>query len=255
MQSTGTKLFKRISKGMSPTILNIRRTMSHFYPWRKRFTQTKLVSDVNDSVTKRESTKDWWESCHRKNHRYWLSGTRPQGIWESLKIDNFILPGTIVLNIGVGLGYDTIKLAKRKCIVHALDISETALARVQSVVSKTWLASQIQDLTPNTFDIAISHLVAQHMSNKDLLEQITYVVRSLKSNGIFAIQIAFPLNGKIGEFNESEASIKSGGVIRTMYIFEKMISKAGGKIVWAQEIGRFPKFGSGWYGVHIQRRK
>jgi len=219
----------------------------------QEFTQIKLASDVQNSVTKRESTRDWWESCHKKDHKFWLSGTNPQKIWESLKIAHLIIPGTIVLNIGVGLGYDTFELAKHGCIIDALDISETALARVMIVVSRIWLTSQIQDLPPNTYDLVISHLVAQHMSNQDLSEQITHVIRSLKSSGVFAIQFAYPLNGKIDILNEDELHIKSGAVVRTMDMFKEMVLKAGGRIAWSQELERFPDYGLGWYGVQIQR--
>jgi hypothetical protein len=33
-----------------------------------------------------------------------------------------------------------------------------------------------------------------------------------------------------------------------------MVEKTGGVVLWANRIGIFPKYGSGWYGVHIARQ-
>jgi 2-polyprenyl-3-methyl-5-hydroxy-6-metoxy-1,4-benzoquinol methylase len=217
--------------------------------------EDKLADEVQYSIQNRESVKEWWEHNHKKDHPFWLSGTSAQQIWSSLSINNLVLPNSIVLNIGVGLGKDTRELVNNGCIVHALDISETALERVRNVVKCCWLADQLAQLPSKTFDLAISHLVSQHMSNRDLFEQMTHVIRSLKDDGIFAVQFAFPLNGRIEESNEVEGNIRCGAVLRTMEIFDQMIQKAGGRIVWYRQIGTFLEHGAGWYGVHVQRLK
>jgi 2-polyprenyl-3-methyl-5-hydroxy-6-metoxy-1,4-benzoquinol methylase len=226
----------------------------HAQPRSKEHEDT-LADEVQHSVQNRESVKEWWENNHKKDHPFWLSGTSSQQIWSSLNINNLVLSNSIVLNIGVGLGQDTRELVNKGCIVHALDISETALERVRNFVKCVWLADQLPQLPSKTYDLAISHLVSQHMSNRDLLEQMIHVVRSLKERGIFAMQFAFPLNGHIEESNEVEGNIRCGAVLRTMEIFDQMVQKASGRIVWYRQIGTFPEYGAGWYGVHIQRLK
>src|SRR6185436_575611 len=129
--------------------------------------------------------------------RFWLTGSRAEGVWYPLAIQSRLRRGTVVLNIGVGLGHCTRALVRRGCIVHALDIAPAALAKVERIVAKTWLADNLSALPPKTFDVAISHLVAQHMSDEQLSAQLNAVVASLKPDGVFALQFGTALDASL----------------------------------------------------------
>ncbi|MFN8005743.1 MAG: tetratricopeptide repeat protein [Terriglobia bacterium] len=195
--------------------------------------------------------KSWWDHHHEADTVLWLTGSHGRQVWEPLKVLNRVRPGNLVLNIGVGLGYCTRDLVMQGAQVHVLDISEVALNRVRGIVKKCWLASQLNDLPAGTYDLAISHLVTQHMRNQDLTRQMMAVVQSLKENGVFAMQFAFPTNSPASDYriDESEASIRGGLVFRPFLAMEKIVKAAGGKIVWAKKLGIYEP--CGWYGVHI----
>ena len=198
----------------------------------------------------------WWD-CHHEgkgDYEQWLTGSAGPEVWRNLNIDKLIKPNKVVLKIGVGLGYCTRELARRKCVVHALDISPVALRRVEPFTAKTWLPSSLPDIPENLFDLAISHLVTQHMADKDLVEQISGVLKSLKPSGIFAMQFAFAYNRSQNDLTSPSAElIKTGGVGRSLGGMARLVDQAGGLIVWASRFSMFPDQGAGWYAIHIVR--
>lgn len=210
-----------------------------------------------------EVVRDWWEQCHLTDDAELLTGSKGEDVWCSLNIEEKILPKSVILNIGVGRGYCTRGLAQKQAIVHALDISEAALNKVKDIVARTWKPEQLDDLPSDTFDLAISHLVAQHMSNPDLRHQIKAVVRSLKPHGVFALQFAFSADKeyvhdeqsgvikKTGKCFQEEFVVRWGGICRTLIEMQKMVKEVGGNIIWIKKTGSFPTCNSGWYGIHI----
>lgn len=214
------------------------------------------MNEQIDPADEKITIQNWWDHHHqlKGNYRFWLTGSRGPKVWNYLNISRFIRPHEVVLNIGVGLGYCTRRLADKKCVVHALDISPQALARVEAFTARTWLPAHIPDLPESTFDLAISNLVTQHMADKDLLQQISGVTRSLKTDGIFAMQFAFARDPAKNDLAEpAEELIKCGGVCRSLAGMARLVSQAGGDIIWANRIGLFPQYDSGWYAIHIVR--
>lgn len=199
----------------------------------------------------------WWELNHQGvNDRFlfWLTGSAGPEVWEYLEVADRIIAGTVVLNIGVGLGFCTRELARRKCIVHALDISESALQKVKDVAAEVWLPSSLSLLPADTFDLAISNLVAQHMSDCDLEDQIKRIVPALKQKGIFALQFACMLDPKNNNLDIVPlSSLKHGSVGRSLAWFCQIVERAGGMVIGAKRIGLFPLYNSCWYMVHIAR--
>jgi len=216
----------------------------------------KLAEHVQQSESRHESVREWWDECHSSSGdlAFYLTGSSGPEVWSGLKVEKRIAPSQVVLNIGVGQGFCTRALAELGCKVHALDISPVALAKIRDSVQATWLPSQLKDLPSETFDLAISHLVAQHMSDTDLSEQIREVVRALKPSGVFAIQFAFSLNGAEASTKETNLGLKVGGICRSLEQMQTLVERAGGSVTWSNEIGRFPEFGSGWYGIHVRRK-
>ncbi len=173
-------------------------------------------------------------------------------VWPRLKVEERLQPGAPVLNIGVGLGHCTRDLAARGCEVHALDISATALQRVEDIAT-TWRADNIAALPKDKFIAVMSHLVAQHMTNTDLKAQIRGILPSLKADGVFAIQFAIPLEPHGAIDYEDAASAKGGSLQREAAVVEQMVVDVGGKVLKSELIMEFPEHKAGWHLIHIGR--
>jgi tetratricopeptide (TPR) repeat protein len=194
---------------------------------------------------------DWWQQNHSTDDAMLLTGSRGIDVWEELNVVQRIVSGKTILNIGVGLGYCTRELAERKsAIVHALDISEVALDRVKDVVACTWRPDQFADFPTDTFDLAISHLVTQHMGNNDVVNQMRAVIKSLKTGGVFAMQFAYSTDPNYVLDDRVERR-KWGSVCRTLEEMSAMVTQAGGRIVWIHKDKKFPEWKTAWYGIHI----
>jgi len=217
------------------------------------FPPERLFNELRSSEDRHQSVGEWWETHHQRRAKFWLSGSRPGRVWRLLGIVDLIRPGTKVLNIGVGLGHCTRELAKRGCQVDALDISPTALERVAKVTNRGWTPAELSELPSDAYDLAISFLVAQHMSNAGLQEQLFHVVRSLLPGGVFAIQVSFPLDAGLPE-SDGPAEQKSGSVLRTVRQFSEMVNRAGGEIARQSEIGRFSEYKSGWMAYQVVKK-
>jgi SAM-dependent methyltransferase len=203
-----------------------------------------------------KNVQAWWDYHHegKGNFELLLTGSAGPEVWRNLGVSKLIKPNTVVLNIGVGLGYCTIELARRRCVVHALDISPVALAKVSRFTVKTWLPSQLPEIPTDNFDLAISNLVAQHMRDDELIFQIRNVLKCLKPTGLFAMQFAFSLDTEKNDNPDPSLElIKYGGVGRSLEGVARIVNQTGGSIVWASRIAIFPEQGAGWYAVHIVR--
>lgn len=227
---------------------------------RFKFIKSKLRSNVDDgavelklSDAKQETIHAWWDRAHKNDSLLWLSGYSGPSIWERLEVDSLLRPGAVVLNIGVGLGYCTHALSGRGCTIYALDISDIALNRVRSIATP-WLADNAANLPSNTFDVAISHLVVQHMLDDALLPQMTAVINSLKPNGIFALQFAKYTAKQSQNTRFTSMDAKGGSVLRSVEEMESMAIKAGGEIALSVP-KEFSETGSwAWHVVHIRRK-
>jgi len=211
--------------------------------------QEGLVNDLNKSEQENESMVDWWDRAHKNDHSFWLTGSQGPEQWQYLEINNLLKPGTKVLNIGVGLGYCTKALFERGCIVSALDISPTALEKVKDIAI-TYLPEEITDMPSNYFDVVISHLVAQHMSDEDLLHQFKGVFNAMRNHGIFAIQFSSLTDDSIRE--QLQSGQKSGSCARTREQFISVVKEAKGRIVNIWNGPVFEQYNECWLFAHIQ---
>jgi SAM-dependent methyltransferase len=205
---------------------------------------------------------DFWEEAHQKNEELWLTGSYFGEVWGSLDIVSKFLPGITVLNIGVGLGRDTQELSSKGAVVDVLDISQTALNRVKDITRNQYLSSNLGTLPINEYDIAVSHLVTQHMNDEDLAKQIRYVTRSLKSTGIFAMQFAF-INDTPEDKNSYDLVYGSimdrppeqrGHMFRTLDQMKHIVETVcDGKISWVSDIRTYEHTPIKWYYIHIKK--
>lgn len=202
-----------------------------------------------------DSVREWWDACHAGTHPqtdFFLTGHQGPEVWQSLDVLPWLLPGTAVLNIGVGKGYCTRHLAERGCLVSALDISPLALAKVADVIQAGYLAEALQELPAAAFDLALSFLVAQHMDHAALAAQLAAVGRALKPGGLFALQYAFALDPAAPPRSEdSPETCQVGGVLRRRDTMEAMTREAGLRVLRSWEDSRYPDYGSGWGILHL----
>ncbi len=199
----------------------------------------------------------FWEEAHADNKQYELTGASPKAILKFLNISEDILSNTrSCLVIGVGFGHETRYLAGLGINVSVLDISKNALQRVQDITLYQYLPNQLRLMHNNSFDLIISHLVTQHMSNKDLENQVRHCIRALKPEGIFAMQFASKRKDDVGGVIDIKATLqkqKDGLVSRSLPYMEKITADSGGKLTWRSFPIYFPHLKHSWVGIHIKR--
>lgn len=195
-----------------------------------QYTTEGTVAEIHRSEGEAESIHQWWDRAHETDHAYWLSGTAGAEVWHRLDVIDRLGPDAQVLNIGVGLGRCTRALWLRRCNVSVLDISPVALARVDDIATG-YLADDLASLPANRFDVALSHLVSQHMRDADLQDQIQHVVRSLKPGGVFAMQYATHRHGVAPDQPQSTDMAKGGSICRTEEGLAALVERAGGRVV------------------------
>jgi SAM-dependent methyltransferase len=169
--------------------------------------------------------QDYWEENHNNKNKRFLTGSRPQAVWKYLGVDP--KKGDSILNIGLGLGYETVEAFNLGLNVYGLDISEKAIENVSKYLVQGWTNSE--SLPSCEFDYAVSNLVAQHMNQPDLIDQLRNVIRSLKKDGVLAIQYASPIKREI--YREDLEAQRLGIVRRTPEHFKHIVWMAGGEIV------------------------
>jgi SAM-dependent methyltransferase len=216
-----------------------------------RYSAEAIQQDLRYSAETNERLDHWWDRAHQADHRQWLSGTTGPEVWARLDVDSLLKPGAEILNIGVGLGVCTRGLSARGCKVSVLDISSIAIERVKDVATG-YLASDLPSLPSNGFDAALSHLVAQHMLDGDLEDQIRHVLRSLKPDGLLAMQYAIHKFGVAPDAEQSVVDVKGGSICRTEESFNALVERAGGKVVRTLERESHP-CGIIWRVAHIRR--
>lgn len=96
---------------------------------------------------------------------------------------------TRVLDIGVGMGQMVRHLASLGCVVDCLDVADAGTKTVTPWARRFYAVKDIHMLPSREYDLALSHLTAQHMADPDLREQISEVGRALKPGGLFSLQL------------------------------------------------------------------
>ncbi len=203
--------------------------------------------------------KEWWnerqtEYSKTGNSRY-IDHPGTDFVWDFLQIRNRLTKDVKILNIGVGMGIYIKELFLKEIEVHVLDISSLALDRVKSYTKKQYLLTDIENLPVNYFDLIIHHLVAQHSSDEFLRAHLKYGIKSLKRDGIFAMQFA-DAKGKaklnLDKDNKGFFSQTTGGCIRTFREMQDFINEAKGKITDVVGFKKVPP-GVTWLAIHIMR--
>jgi predicted TPR repeat methyltransferase len=196
--------------------------------------------------------KEFWEQCHHNDEKLWLAGSHLQEVLQALEIKAIKVNGNVLV-IGVGLGYEVKELREITANIDVLDISEFALARVKGMTKNQYLASEIEKLPENKYDLIMSYLVTQHIDDEELNRHLKYGIRALTCNGIFAMQFAFLDNdfrgGKIFELK----SQKEGTVFRSYAKILFHIALNEGNVKYVSPIRIFDHTNIKHQFIHIER--
>jgi SAM-dependent methyltransferase len=192
--------------------------------------------------------QEWWEAKHKEDSKRYLSGSTLEQYCSFLKIQPILKKAETVLEIGCGLGIATEELYQTRKDIHVLDISHRALNRVAKIAN-TWHMFFMNQMPKNYFDIAISYLVAQHMNDEALYDQLENVIRCLKKTGILAIQFA-----QLKHPQKPSVKIQQfGGISRSPLNMKLIIEEAGGSIIKILESKDFKRGLITWHGFHVSR--
>lgn len=163
----------------------------------------------------------------------------PAHQWDHLDLLDLLTANKKVLYIGVGAGSPIKDLFERGMVITALDISTIAEETVKGYITDFFLSSK--RLPKNEYDLVVSYLVAQHMTDADLSEQIKNVLVSMTAESVFAMQFFMLEEGQTSLLpelkNDDLIAERSGHVGRTLKGMQKLIEDAGGRIIkWGQTI-------------------
>ena len=185
-----------------------------------------LVSDAHNAT----NISDFWEQAHAKKKNLWLTGSGPNEVIDRLAVAKEVKSSeATILDVGVGLGYMAEFLFSEGKKSWALDISHSALERVRALVEGVFIQSN--SLPDGKFSLVMHHLVAQHMSDEDLSQQIRHLTRSLSKDGLVSMQFASFLNGLDGPLEQSVSLQAAGGVVRSPMQMEKLVGESGGRVL------------------------
>lgn len=197
-----------------------------------------------------------WGGFHKNQNRGPLTGSSIHSYAKHHEFNPTDYRGKMVLEIGVGLGIATKQMVNAGWEVSVLDVCGEAFRNVPRNVPKYLVAA---DLPTDTYDLVISHLVTQHMSNDHIAEQFPHVFRSLKVNGEFFTQWAGSdfdeENNVIDTVLDGRVSIFSGRMVRTPRNAERLIERHGGVVTSLSALKRFPEHNSYWYMTRSVNRR
>jgi cyclopropane fatty-acyl-phospholipid synthase-like methyltransferase len=142
-------------------------------------------------------TKDFYKQIYQekgKVHLGWTAGTaNPEII--NLVYEGVIPVGSKILEIGCGLGSESVFMAARGMDVTALDISEAAVNRGKQIadaygIHVNWIAADLleTDLFNEDFDILTDQGCFHHMHENERELYMKKVVKYLKPGGMFILR-------------------------------------------------------------------
>lgn len=195
----------------------------------------------------------YWDEMHSQNNKMFLAGSSFDDVMNDLNIPE-IHTDTNVLLIGVGMGYELHGLYEITKKIDVMDISKVALERSAHLSRNQFMTSEITELIQYKYDLVISHLVTQHMTDCDLELQLYHVIRALKYNGVFAMQFATDHDEKRSSYLiHSIESQKAGTVFRSLKEIEKYVDENSGYIDWVSPEKKFDHTPIVHQFVHIKR--
>lgn len=184
-----------------------------------------------------ETTLKFWNECHETKNISGLSATSYDLTIELLKLKDYIKPNIKVLEIGVGVGYVIKEFYDMGISISGLDVSNIALENVKQYCEKTFTVDDLEKIPSNYYDIIICLNVVQHVVTSLLIEELKYLIRSLKDDGILSIEFVSTETIEDGGMDKTSNSGES--FFRSKKYLKKMIDDLGGKCELVYDSVRF----------------
>jgi SAM-dependent methyltransferase len=217
--------------------------------------------------------KEHWQRWHNEQKETALTGSTLDSYCHRLGLNRADFNRhRLILEIGVGRGHATREMVKLGNTVMAMDICPRALETAHKAGAyQVWLHENAAWLPSNMFDLAISHVVTQHMSEADILWQFPHVFRSLVSAGerppgIFVVQwagshvpgennLTETIVGEEGQPTvQNTPSMLGGRMVRDPEYATKLVERCGGEVLNIRCRAEFPEFSSYWFVTECRRR-
>ena len=245
---------------MESKIVSIERILKRL---RHRYGRKSLFRHLRDAFRPNHSTfivenagsvAEFWELAHRGKSHLWLSGTPPSEVFERLKVLEYLENRKLrILNVGVGEGYCTSALTQQGHQLDALDISLKALENVADVTVNQFINAS--DLSNEKYDLILHHLVAQHMSHKDLSTQLGHLIRSLKNDGFLALQFVSSCeNDQFVTEDDCLSTQMHGGVLRSTQFMSEMIRGCGGNVINVYKMESWQNSDALFKTIHVNKQ-
>jgi SAM-dependent methyltransferase len=204
-----------------------------FFTKIEHFLKERLLRGRDLAMLEGVGVPEFWEAAHQQNAHLWLTGSDPDEVLDRLGIKPLIVKlrnsggPARVLDVGVGEGRMARHLSAQEVRHDALDISPTAVARASQWCERGFTSTG--ELPSDTYDVIMHHLVAQHMSHRDLEEQIRSLVNSLRKGGVLALQYSATDSLAVAD-SDDEQHQKMGAVTRNPEWFAGTAARVGAAV-------------------------
>lgn len=205
-----------------------------------------------------DELRTFWIEAHKCGDVRWLTNTPLSDLTKNLYSKFLVKRADTILNVGVGTGRCTKELDALGKKVAVLDICEEAFAglRRSGLSDRVLTFTDAGKLPDNRFDLALCHLVVQHMTDVDLFPLLRGIVRSLKPSGLLALQYASP-PGPEHRYAEDVQRQREGRVQRTPDHIRRVLRVVGAEVAFESPERTFPQAvrtdDNSWNVVHARR--
>jgi 2-polyprenyl-3-methyl-5-hydroxy-6-metoxy-1,4-benzoquinol methylase len=183
---------------------------------RSWWSENPMTYDWHGDVSSVRGTREWFDEIDRRfveASRPYLTSQRP---FDRIMPDD--LRGRQVLEIGCGMGLHSLELARRGAKVHAVDLTEVAVASTQARMKEFGMDAAVRcadaeslPYDDQTFDFVWSWGVIHHSARTARI--VREIARVLKPDGQVRVMV-YNREGRIARFVLFRHHVLGGGFIR-----------------------------------------
>ena len=197
-------------------------------------------------------SRESWNRWHQTGQ---VESTSPEGLSNLHDVAALFIPGATFLDVGVGVGGMAKWAVAKGLIVDCVDVADYAKGHVEGVCRRFYLPPDLGFMPDGEYDFALSHLVAQHMTDSELCHQVAQVVRALKPTGVFSIQFA---GSDLGiQAREEPSVICVGHMVRSPDEAISLCASVGASATLIRDPERWASTNTGhqtyYYYLHVRK--